>query len=200
MTQRRRRASSEEKQERLLALTEEIMLADGYAAVTSRSVAAAAGINPSLLHYYFPTIDDLFVAVLARRSDKVVERMEQALTTDRPLLAWWEVATDPRSAAFFLELLAATNHRPALKAEVGELARRVRAVQMEALDRLLPEYGLDDEQFPPALVAAAIQGVAFGLTQDRAAGFETHHGEALDAAQALILRLEEARAGRRGTP
>lgn len=190
---RRRRASSEAKQARMLDVTEEILLAEGYAAVSSRNVAARAEINPSLLHYYFPTIDDLFIAVLARRSESVVARMEDALTAERPLLAWWGVATDPRGAAFFLELLAAANHRPALKAEVGELARRVRAVQMAALERLLPEYGLDRHQFPPALVAAAVQGVAFGLTQDLAAGFDTHADEGLAAARALVDRLERER-------
>lgn len=177
----------------MLDVTEEILLGEGYAAVSSRNVAARAGINPSLLHYYFPTIDDLFVAVLVRRSDRLVARMEEALTADRPLQAWWEVATDPRGAAFFLELLAAANHRPALKAEVGELARRVRQVQVQALERLLPEYGLDEEQFPPPLVAATIQGVAFGLTQDRVAGFDTRPEEGLAAARALVDRLEDGR-------
>lgn len=196
---RRRRASSEAKQARLLDVTEELLLAEGYAAVSSRTVAARAEINPSLVHYYFPTIDDLFVAVLVRRADGVVARMEEALTADRPLLAWWDVATDPRGAAFFLEVLAAANHRPALKAEVGELARRVRAVQMEALARLLPEYGLDEELFPPALVAATVQGVAFGLTQDLAAGFDTRPDEGLTAARALVARLERERARLRGS-
>ena len=44
------------------------MLEDGYAAVSSRSVAAAVGIQAPLVHYYFPTLDDLFVAVLAAPS------------------------------------------------------------------------------------------------------------------------------------
>ena len=65
---RQRRASTAEKLTRLLDATEEIMLREGYAAVSSRSVAASVGINAPLLHYYFPTIDDLFVAVVRRRA------------------------------------------------------------------------------------------------------------------------------------
>ena len=61
--QRRPRAATAEKRRRLLDATEEIMLEDGYAAVSSRSVAARVGINAPLVHYYFPTLDDLFMAL-----------------------------------------------------------------------------------------------------------------------------------------
>src|SRR6478735_10373503 len=118
---RRARAATEEKKQRLLDATEEIMLTDGYAAVSSRSVAAAIGINAPLVHYYFPTIDDLFVAVLQRRSGRNVERMAEALVSPEPLRAWWEQASDPRGTALFVELMAAANHRPALKAELGAI-------------------------------------------------------------------------------
>src|SRR6185437_15893827 len=140
---RRRRASTEEKLTRLLDATEEIILEEGYAAVSSRNVAARAGIQAPLLHYYFPTIDELFVAVLRRRSEPNVERMQAALDSPEPFQAWWELASDPRGAALLLEFIAAANHRPALKAEVGKAAYEVRRMQMKMLAKVLPEYGLD---------------------------------------------------------
>ena len=48
----------------LLDITEQVMLQDGYAAVSSRRVAKDAGVAPALVHYYFGTLDDLFVAVM----------------------------------------------------------------------------------------------------------------------------------------
>src|SRR4029434_8990965 len=103
MAERRRpRAATEEKRKRLLDATEEIMLKDGYAAVSSRSVAAAGGINAPLVHYYSPTIADLFVAVLQRRAGRNVERMADALASPQPLRAWWELASDPRGPALFV--------------------------------------------------------------------------------------------------
>ena len=196
MAERRRpRAATEEKRQRLLDATEEIMLKEGYAAVSSRSVAAAVGIQAPLVHYYFPTIDDLFVAVLQRRARPNVDRMAAALASTEPLRAWWELASDPRGTALFVELLAAANHRPALKAEVGAVAREVRAMQMDRLSTLLVEYGLDPEELPPALVAATMQGLAFGVVQDQAAGYETAADEAAAAMGRLVARLEERRAG-----
>jgi AcrR family transcriptional regulator len=194
---RRPRAATAEKRLRLLDAVEAIMLKEGYAAVSSRSVATAVGIQAPLVHYYFPTLDDLFVAVLRRRAERNVERMAEALASPEPLRAWWELASDPRGTALFVELLAAANHRPALKAEVGDVARTVRRMQIERLASVLDEYGIDPDELPPALVAAAMQGLAFSLVQDQVAGYETAHGEAAAAMAQLVARLEEGRARRR---
>lgn len=42
------------------------MISEGYASVTSRRVAKELDIKPSLVHYYFPTTDDLLLAVWLR--------------------------------------------------------------------------------------------------------------------------------------
>jgi AcrR family transcriptional regulator len=193
---RRRRASAEEKLTRLLDATEEIILEEGYAAVSSRSVAARAGIQAPLLHYYFPTIDELFVAVLRRRSEPNVERMKAAMGSPEPFKAWWELASDPRGTALLLEFVAAANHRPALKAEVGKAAYQVRRMQMQTLEAILPEYGLDPQDFPPAFIAAAMQGIAFAIVADEAAGFDTAHGEARAGMDRLVGLLEKRRTKR----
>ena len=190
---RRPRAATEEKRRHLLDATEELMLKEGYAAVSSRSVAAAAGINASLVHYHFPTLDDLFVAVLRRRAARNVERMAEALESDAPLRSWWELAIDQRGTGLFVELMAAANHRPALRAELGDIARRVRRMQMERLEVLLDEYGLDAGELPPSLVAAALQGLAFGVVTDQAAGYDTAADEAEAAMTRLLDRLEASR-------
>lgn len=193
---RRRRAATEEKVNRVLDAAEEIMLLEGYAAITSRNVAERIGMRSPLLHYYFPTIDDLFLALLRRRSERNVERMKAALASSHPLQAWWDLASDPRGMALFIEFLAAANHRPALKAEMGEVAREVRRMQMAVLDKILPEYDLDRDEFPPALIASAMQGLALSLVADEVAGYETEHKQARAAMSRLVARLERQRARR----
>jgi AcrR family transcriptional regulator len=196
MAERRPRAATEEKRRRILDATEDIMLKEGYAAVSSRSVATAVGIQAPLVHYYFATLDDLFASVLQRRAGRNVERMAEALASPEPLRAWWKLASDPRGTAMFVELLAAANHRPALKAEVGRVAHDIRRMQLDALDTLLGEYGIDAEHFPPPLVAAAVQGLAFAAVQDQVAGYDTAPEEAIAAMDALVDRLEVRRAQR----
>jgi AcrR family transcriptional regulator len=187
---RRPRAATAEKRARILDAAEQIMLREGYAAVTSRRVEAVAGVK---LHYHFGTVDDLFVAVFRRRAERNVERLHDALASDEPLRAWWALASDPRGTALLVELTAAANHRAPLQAEVAELARDVRRMEIDALASILDGYGIDEAELPPALVAAAVQGLALVVVQDQVRGFDTAHGEAAAAMDALLDRLEHRR-------
>jgi AcrR family transcriptional regulator len=47
----------------------QIMTEQGHAAVTYRSVAARAQVTPELVQYYFPVLDDLFIALLRADTD-----------------------------------------------------------------------------------------------------------------------------------
>ncbi len=64
MTTARRLGTADSKTRlALLDAAERLLLAEGYAAVTSRRVAAAAGLKHQLVHYYFRTMDDLLLEV-----------------------------------------------------------------------------------------------------------------------------------------
>ena len=192
---RRVGSANSEKRPLLLDVTEQIMLEQGYAAVSSRSVAARAGIKAPLVHYYFPTLDDLFVAVFRRAAQKSLEQMVAALASPEPLLALWNFSTDSWGTGLMAELLAAANHRKVLKSEVVEATGRARRVQIAALDGLLADYGIDADVCPPALVAAAIQGLAIVVVREQALGAATDHHVASAAIDRLLDRLEDARDG-----
>lgn len=166
------------------------MLRDGYAAVTSRRVEREAGIK---LHYHFGTLDDLFIAVVRRRGEQNLARLADALASADPIRAWWQQASEPSGNRLLVELTAAANHRPALQAEVATLARKVRRMQIDALESLLDGYGIDQRDFPPALVAPAVQGLAFAMAYDQVAGFDTAHDEAAAAMDRLLDRLAARR-------
>jgi AcrR family transcriptional regulator len=193
---RRLRAATPEKRRRILDAAERIMLRDGYAAVTSRRVEAESGLK---LHYHFGTLDELFVAVVRRRGESNVARLADALASPEPLRAWWRLLSEPRGNTLLVELTAAANHRAALRAEVATFAREVRRMQIDALDSILDDYGIDRVVFPPALVAAAVQGLAFAMAHDKVAGFDTAHEEATSAVTRLVDELEARRASRRAS-
>ena len=71
------------------------MLEEGYAAVTSRRVAERAGLKPQLVHYYFRTMEDLFLAVFRRRAEAGPGGAHHALQSPQPLWALWRFSTDP---------------------------------------------------------------------------------------------------------
>ena len=169
------------------------MVREGYAAVTSRRVEAEAGLK---LHYHFGTLDDLFVAVVRRRGESNVALLADALASPEPLRAWWRLASERRGNTLLVELTAVANHRPAVQAEVAGFAREVRRMQIAALESILDDYGIDRELFPPELVAAAVQGLAFVMAHDQVAGFDTAQDEAAAAVARLLDVLEERRAVR----
>lgn len=170
------------------------MLKDGYAGVTSRRVEAESGLK---LHYHFGTLDDLFIAVVRRHGESSLARLTDALVSPEPLRSWWRLVSDRRGSGLLVELTAAANHRPALQAETASFAREVRRMQIDALDALLDDYGIDREVFPAALVASAVQGMGFVMAHDQAAGFDTAQEEASAAMARLLDRLEATRAARR---
>jgi AcrR family transcriptional regulator len=185
------RSATPEKRRRILDAAERIMLRDGYAAVTSRRVEAESGLK---LHYHFGSLDDLFVAVVRRRGESNVARLADALASPEPLRAWWRLLSEPHGNRLLVELTAAANHRPVLQAEVAAFARQVRHMQIDALESVLDSYGIDRDMFPPALVAATLQGLAFAMAHDRAAGFDTEHEQARTAMARVIDWLEARRA------
>src|SRR2546425_3882141 len=112
---RRIGAQDSKTRAQLLDAAERLLLEEGYAAVTSRRVAAKAGLKPQLVHYYFRTMDDLFIEVFRRRADRDLAGFERAVAADGSLRNLWRMNTDQRGAAFIIEFVALANHRKAIK-------------------------------------------------------------------------------------
>jgi len=128
----------------LLDAAEQLMLEEGYAAVTSRRVAEKAALKPQLVHYYFRTMDDLFLAAFRRRAEEGLEAQARVLQARQPLWALWRFSIDPAATAITMEFIALANHRKALKAEIAYYAERFREEQQKALSAVLERYGAEE--------------------------------------------------------
>jgi len=171
----------------LLDAALQLLLEEGYAAVTSRKVAAQAGLKPQLVHYYFRTMDDLFLALVQRGAEQNLERQAQALASPQPLRALWEVATDPAGAKLTMELASLANHRKAIRAELASYATQFRQQQSEALAGLLAGSGIDPEELPPEALAMVITSVSQVFVLEEAIGMTAGH----DVMRALVDRWIE---------
>jgi AcrR family transcriptional regulator len=175
----------------LLDVTERLMLTQGYASVTSRRVAARAGVTAPLVHYYFPTLDDLFIAAFRRRAQGNLERLTEALQGDDPLQALWNYASDKTGVALTLEYLALANHRQSAQAEIAEVALQFRKVQLEAVSSVLARTDLDPDLFPPAGLLLIMTAVPTSIVLEEALGISCGHNEAT----MLVERYIEAFGG-----
>src|SRR3954447_12791415 len=117
MADRRLGGVDSKTREELLDAAEQLMLEEGYAAVTSRRVGRKAGISAQLVHYYFATMDDLFLEVFRRRAEQGLAHFEQTITAQPTLRTIWSSLDTGSGSAFNLEFVALANHRKAIRAE-----------------------------------------------------------------------------------
>ena len=117
----------------LLDAAEQLLLEEGYAAVTSRRVAERAGLKAQLVHYYFRTMEDLFLEVFRRRAEEGLGVLKTALESPQPLWALWRFSTMPEATRLTMEFMGLANHRKALRAEIVYYAERFREEQNKAI-------------------------------------------------------------------
>jgi AcrR family transcriptional regulator len=174
----------------LLDAAEQLMLEEGYAAVTSRRVGNKAELKPQLVHYYFRTMDDLFLEVFRRHAEKGLDRFQRALESDRSLQSLWRLSSDPTEAVFTIEFIALANHRKEIRAEVAQYAHRFRKMQLDALACTLADHGIPPDDWPPLVVLIAITGISQMLALEDSLGFTGGHAEAVAFVQRHIDELE----------
>ena len=163
--------------QRLIEATARVMRDEGYAAATSRRVAAEAGVKQALVYYYFPTMDDLFVEVLRAGAEVSLAEMRSALTADDPLRTLWVINSDSRRTGLNTEFMALANHRKVIRAELAVYAERVRDIGTAAVTVVLRANGVDIEAYPPVAISMLIAQTARSLCNEGAVGVTRGHDE-----------------------
>ena len=130
----------------------------GYAGTSIRKVAAAAGVDPALVHHYFGTKDDLFIAALEmptdpRRIMAAVAEGDRETVGARLVEAFLDVWDDPDAR---LRLLAIVR-----SGVVGEPGRTIVETAMKRLvfGFLVQALGIEDGDRRFSLVASQMAGL-----------------------------------------
>jgi AcrR family transcriptional regulator len=184
----------------LLDAAQQLLVDEGYAAVTSRRVAAQAGLKPQLVHYYFRTMDDLFLALVRRGAEQNRKRQARALASPQPLRAFWAFATDPAGTKLTMEFSALANHRKAIRDELAAYAAEFRRLQTEALASVLARNGIDTEAFPPEAIAVLVTGISQILVLEEALGLTAGHEQIRALVEQWLVAYEGAAPAREPVP
>jgi AcrR family transcriptional regulator len=172
----------------ILDAAERLMQAEGYAAVTSRRVGAEAGVKAQLVHYYFRTMDELFLALFRRIAEQGLKQAEEALASDNPVPALWAQNSSPVGAAMNIEFVALANHRKVIRTELARFGDALRTIQQTALERFLRERGIES-QIPPGVATFLIAAIGLLLMMEREVGMSHAHQETAAFVEAQLRRF-----------
>src|SRR5918994_6793708 len=147
--------------EAFLDAAESLLVEFGHGGITTRRLAAEAGANQGLVHYYFGSIDELLVQVLERFTARLIARQREMYAADAPFIEKWRTAwrfqEDDLEAGYskiWMELQALSWNRPNLRPRVAHVNEEWRGVLRAAFEQAADEYGLDREAFPVAALVA----------------------------------------------
>ncbi len=143
----------------ILEAARSCLLADGYARMSTRRVAEAAGVPLSQIHYHFGSKQELILAVLAAQNERLLERQAQMFAGPEPLWVRWNRACDflevdlaSGYVRILQEMIAASWSEPEVAAEVGGLLRGWYGLLCEVARREA-ERGGDLGPFTPEEIA-----------------------------------------------
>jgi AcrR family transcriptional regulator len=163
---------------RIVAAARERLLADGYAALSTRRVAEAAGVPLSQIHYHFRSKQGLVLAILDAEDQTLIARQRQMYGSDAPLWKRYEQACDfleddlaSGYVRVLQEMIAAGWSDPAVAARVLEVLRGwlrlLTEVAREAEDRLGPFGPLGADGIAGLVSLGFLGGEAMLLLGDR---------------------------------
>jgi AcrR family transcriptional regulator len=192
VSDRRRGAESSTMRAALVDAAEQLIREEGYPAVTSRNLAERVGLKRQIVHYYFHTMDDVFIAVIRQSAERMKERVEEAMTSTEPLRILQELNRDPGHAILFVELNALANRRPAVRAEVAHAAEQFRELQTRVLTEHLAQRGITPAM-RPIVATVLLTSLAQVLALEAAIDISSGHAETLEFVDECLRAFAEGR-------
>jgi AcrR family transcriptional regulator len=193
---RRRKLGTVDSETRTLILNaaEQLMQEEGYAAVTSRRLGMKAGINSQLVHYYFRSMDNLFLELWRRYTEENISRQAQAFLSPHPLRTVWESAIDQRNTTLGAEIMALARHKRELRSEIARTSEAFRRLQASALAKIMDEYDLTRSFGSPEILSVMISALARILVVEDELDISLGHAPTRALIENWIDRLEGERA------
>jgi TetR/AcrR family transcriptional regulator len=183
--------------ESFLDAAERLLVEIGHASISTRRLAAEAGANQGLVHYYFGSMDELFVQVLERFTERLVARQREMYAADVPFIEKWRTAwrfqQDDLEAGYsriWMELQALSWSRPELRPRVVHVNEEWRGVLRDAFANAADEYGLDQDEVPVDALVAMTMTFAQGYAIERLEGIDEGHADLLDWIERWLEGLE----------
>lgn len=192
VSDRRRGGESSVMRAALVDAAEGLIREGGYPAVTARNLADRVNLKRQIVHYYFKSMDDLFIAVIQRNTERVKARLQEAMASKEPIRALQEVNRDPEQAILSMESNALANRRPAVRAEVARSTEELRELQTRILMTHLEQRGITPAM-SPIVATVLLTSLAQVLALEAAIDVSSGHAETYEFVDACLRAFAEGR-------
>jgi AcrR family transcriptional regulator len=179
-TSRRKGSEGSETRAQLIQAAVQILREEGAGAVTARRLSEQVGLGRHIVHYYFGTIDEVFVAVMRDEGARSEEMLREAARTGDALDLL--SAAIRQSASIILELTRLAIRHPSIASEYKVYTERFRQAMAGLLEVYAGSRGLT---FPTSSTAAALMLQSVACTLAIEESLDLHLGH--DAAGAALL-------------
>jgi AcrR family transcriptional regulator len=168
----------------LLDAAERLLIETGHAGLTTRKVAAEAGVNHGLVHYYFGSMEELLLQVLERFTDRLIDRQTAMYEADAPFLEKWRTAmrwleedVEAGYPKVWWELQAMAWNQPEMRERLVQVDGVWRQLLRTYFASALEEYGID---FPLEATVALVMTFNKGMQIEQLSGITAGHRDLLD--------------------
>jgi AcrR family transcriptional regulator len=153
----------------ILRAARKILVESGYAALTTRRVAEAAGVRQSNVQYYYPTKTDLVRALFQDMTRSSARELDNRLTgasrSPKQVLVgsidqFLQAHQSPDHVAFLRELWAMAAHDPAVADVMRGFYQHWVDVVTEKVQQINPDLGLRKAQRRALLIVAMMDGLS----------------------------------------
>ncbi len=165
----------------LIDLAIDLMEAEGQNAVTVRRLAELSGLSRQIVHYYFVSMEYLYLAVVDRTTKRYLEHQKEALRSSTPLRAVWDLLSNRRAVKLEIEFLALANQFDSVRELLTERMNASRDMQAEIIDQIASEdNGEATCGLPPDAIPVYLMGIARAIYLEENLGVSRGHEEALN--------------------
>lgn len=192
VSNRRRGGESSAVRAALIDAAEALIREGGYPAVTARNLADRLDLKRQIVHYYFHSMDDVFIAVIKKNTEAVKARLHAAMASSEPLRALEAVNRDPEQAILSMESNALANRRPAVRAQVSQSTGELRDLQTSMLTQLLDQRGISPV-LKPIVATVLLSGLAQVLALEEAIDVTNGHADTYAFIDACLNAFAEGR-------
>lgn len=181
-----------------LDAAERLLITHGYAQITTRRLAGEAGANHGLIHYYFGSMEELFLQVVERFTERIHRRQRAMYEADAPFTNKWRKAMDyideDLAAGYpkvWFELEAMAWNHPELQVRLANVHAAWRVLLSDAISQAMKGYGLDTKRFPIGAITSLVQTFNLGILFERMIGVREGHDSLLRMIDRLLQSLEK---------